>query len=461
MQQRPQRVLNVFLLSMINVAAILSIKNWPLTAGYGIYSIYFYLFAALFFFIPVSLVSAELATGWPQRGGIFVWVKEALGDRWAFLAIWLLWVENVVYYPTVLTFISATVAYAIYPPLANSPLYTFCIILTVFWGATLINLKGMKTSGWISSLGVILGTFIPGILIIGLGAFWIFGPKEFNFDIPKPNFFDPQQLSFLGGVILGLSGMEMSAIHAKDVKHPKKDYPKAILLSGLVIIGLSILGTLAIAAVLPTDKISLVAGGMEAISSFLTIYGFSWMIPIVSLLIAIGAFGTMSTWLVGPSRGLLAAAQAGEFPPFLHKVNKHEMPVAMMVLQAVVVTIISSLFLFIPDVSSSFWMFIILASQLYLIMYVLMFIVAIILKYKKPQVERTYQVPGGKAGMWAVSLIGIAGCLFTFFLGFFPPEQLPIKNKIFYELFLIIGILAFCIAPHIILKFKKPSWEKN
>ena len=82
---------------MINVATILSIRNWPVSAEYGLSSVVFLLLALLFFFIPAALVSAELATGWPQAGGVFVWVKEALGPRLGFLAIWLLWIENVFY----------------------------------------------------------------------------------------------------------------------------------------------------------------------------------------------------------------------------------------------------------------------------------------------------------------------------------------------------------------------------
>lgn len=450
---------------MINVAAILSIKNWPLTAAYGLSSIFYYVFAAVFFFIPVSFVAAELATGWPERGGIFVWVREALGKKWAFLAVWLLWMENVVYYPTVLTFIAATVAYIIKPVLAESAIYTFVVTISVFWIATLVNLRGMKTSGWISTLGVIIGTFVPGALILFLGLLWLFQGQPLAVDFSAsnwiPSFKSPGQLSILAGVMLGLAGMEMSAVHARDVKHPKKDYPKAIFLSAILIIGLSILGTLAISLVIPAGEISLVAGGMEAISQFLQKYSLLWMVPFISILIALGAFGTMSTWLVGPSKGLLAAAKAGEFPPILHKVNKHDMPIALMLFQAVIVSVLLTLFFFVPNVSSSFWMFVVLSSQLYLIMYIMMFVTAIVLKYKKPNVKREYTVPGGKVGMWIIAGIGAVGCLFIFILGFFPPEGVEIENLFTYELFLVGGIIIFCTIPRIILFFKKPSWQEK
>ncbi|HSX12174.1 MAG TPA: amino acid permease, partial [Rhabdochlamydiaceae bacterium] len=107
------RALSVFTLAMINVAAVGSVKSWPFIAEYGFAALFYLILTALFFFFPVSLVSAELATGWPKKGGVFVWVKEAFGPKWGFLAIWLLWVENLAWYPTILSFISSTIAYII------------------------------------------------------------------------------------------------------------------------------------------------------------------------------------------------------------------------------------------------------------------------------------------------------------------------------------------------------------
>ena len=110
-----KKIISIFTLVMINLAAIGSIRNWPTIAETGFSSIFFFLLAALVFFLPTALVSAELATGWPKIGGIFVWVREAFGKRLGFLAIWLLWVENVIWYPTILSFIAATVAYTFDP----------------------------------------------------------------------------------------------------------------------------------------------------------------------------------------------------------------------------------------------------------------------------------------------------------------------------------------------------------
>jgi amino acid transporter len=67
--------------------------------------IFYILFAAGMFLLPASLVAAELGGAFSKEGGgIYTWVKEAFGSRWGFTAIWLQWIQNVVWYPTVLAF---------------------------------------------------------------------------------------------------------------------------------------------------------------------------------------------------------------------------------------------------------------------------------------------------------------------------------------------------------------------
>ncbi|MBL6967130.1 MAG: amino acid permease, partial [Desulfobacteraceae bacterium] len=161
------KVLGVFSIAMINLAIIYSIRGLPLLAEEGTSAAFYLLASAVFFLIPVAFISAELATGWPPKGpgGIYVWVREALGERWGFVAVWMQWSENVIWFPTVLSFIGATITYIFMPSLANNKVYMLATILVIYWAGTFANLRGMKTSAWISTLGVI-GTMLSTALIV-------------------------------------------------------------------------------------------------------------------------------------------------------------------------------------------------------------------------------------------------------------------------------------------------------
>jgi amino acid transporter len=98
-------------IALITVAAILTLRSLPSLAEYGWASIAFYVVGAIFFFIPLAFVAAELATGWPRAGGMYAWVKQGWGSQTGFLAVWFDWIENVVWFPTVLSFVAATLAY--------------------------------------------------------------------------------------------------------------------------------------------------------------------------------------------------------------------------------------------------------------------------------------------------------------------------------------------------------------
>ena len=339
------------------------------------------------------------------------------------------------------------------------------MVLVAFWVATLANLLGMKISSLISTIGVIFGSFIPGALIIILGLVWYFSGRpieiSMTWDSLIPNMGSVEQLVFFTGVILSLCGMEMSAIHARDVRNPQRDYPKAIMLSAALIIGMSILGVLTIASVIPQKQISLVAGSMQAFSYFVNAYGLKWLTPYIAVLIAAGAFGSLSTWVIGPTKGLLAAARDGDLPPFFRTVNKKGMPTRLLITQAIFVSVLSLIFVFMPTVSSAFWILSAIVAQLYLVMYILLFAAAIKLRYKNPNTQRPYKIPGGKVGIWIVSGVGTIASVFAMIIGFFPPAQIETGNVVFYVLFLVLGVIVACFTPSIILLFQKPHWKKQ
>lgn len=465
METQPRRFLGVFLLALLNLSVMTSLRNLPIVSEYGFGSPFFYLLVAIVFLFPAALVSAELATGWNQTGGIYIWVKEAFGPGWGFFAVWMQWIHNVTWFPAILSFSATAFAYLINPELAENKTYLVCCILGGFWGFTFFNYFGLKTSSWFSAIGVMAGTIIPGFLLIILGLTWIGKgyPIQIEFSpgalIPKMD--NIQNLVFLTGLFLAFGGLEVSAAHAREVKDPQKTFPRAILIAAVLSLILYAIGALAIAIMIPKDQISLVAGLMEAFAKFLGQFHLSWLIFPLGLMIVLGAVGELNAWIIGPVRALHATSKHGDLPPFFQKLNKHGMPAHLLLFQGVIVTISSFVFLFMPSASSAFWILSAMSAQLYLIMYFLMFLAAIKLRYSHPHVERTYRIPYHMPGIWFVGSLGAISSLFAFSIGFIPPGQLKVGSLLFYEGFLIIGISLMALIPYIIFKFRDPSWERG
>jgi glutamate:GABA antiporter len=165
------RRLGVIGLALVLIAAMDSIRNLPTTATFGWSAIFFYVIAVVTYLVPVALCSAELAT--TVGGGMYRWVREAFGSRWGFLAVWCDWSENIVWFPTVLVFLATTAAYVINPNLSQNKAFLVPVMLVIFWAVTLSSLFGsLKSARW-TGVGVVIGTAIPTLAIIGLGLWWV------------------------------------------------------------------------------------------------------------------------------------------------------------------------------------------------------------------------------------------------------------------------------------------------
>ncbi|MGB6976818.1 MAG: amino acid permease [Gammaproteobacteria bacterium] len=444
---------------MMNVIAIDSLRSLPFSAVYGFSLVFYYSLASLVFFIPIALVSAELATGCSSRGGIYLWVREAFGERWGFLTIWLQWIYNVVWYPTILAFIAGALAYLINPALTNNKIYMLSAILLLFWFATLINCFGMRWSSLVSTLGALVGTLMPMLLIIVLGTLWFYQGKPLQITFTHQAFWpvlsNLNNLSFLIAVLFGLIGVEMSAVHADEVHNPDKTYPLAIFYSCLLIIFSLVFASLAIAIVVPQKQLNLITDLIAAFMIFFNAYHMLWMKPIITLLIIIGGMSGVAAWVIGPTKGLVVAAQEGSAPAWFGKVSRSGVPLNLLLLQAIILTLLCTVFLLLPSVSSSYWVLTAITAQLALFVYILMFAAVIRLRYKKRQTQPAYKIPGGRWVVWLVAGIGILSCLAAIGLGFIPPTQIKVGSILRYETILVVGILALCAPPFIIQAINK------
>ncbi len=452
---QPKKVLSVFSLVMINVIAVDSLRTLPISAKLGLPLVFYYVIAAVAFFIPVALVAAELATAYPNTGGIYVWVREAFGKRGGFITIWLQWIYNVVWYPTILAFIAATLSYLISPELSNNKFYLLGTVLALFWLFTLLNCFGMRISSIVSIIGATLGTIFPMLLIIFLAILWAILGKPMAVDYPAawlPSFQSLGDLSLFAVVLFGLIGMEMSAVHAEDVRNPQKDYPKALFYSTFLIISTLSLGSLAIVIVVPNGSLSVVSGLIDAYAVFFKAYHMPWMTPVIAVFIILGGLSGMSAWIIGPTKGLLVSARDGSLPARFAYTNKYGAPTTILFTQAIIVSILSSAFILFPTINAAYLILSDLSALMALLVYIIMFSAAIKLRYRKSDHPRGYVIPGGNKMMWLVSVTGILCCAGAMVIGFAPPSQIPVGNVFIFESFLIGGLILFALIPWLLAK---------
>jgi amino acid transporter len=298
-----------------------------------------------------------------------------------------------------------------------------------------------------------------------LGLIWFFQgrPSEITFTFSSlfPTTASYDKLAFFSNILFGLIGLEMVAAHAGEMKNPRRDYPKALFFSSIIILTSIILASLAIAMVVPHKNLNLVVGVIQAFSLFFEAFGMPWMTKIIAVCVILGGLSGVAAWMIGPTKGIMIAGKDGSLPKLFTKVNKHGVPTGALFLQAIIVSILSLAFVFMPTVNSSFWLLSIITAQLALIVYVTLFAASIKLHHHKREVQRNFKVPFGDFGIWFVAISGIFISFVAIGVGFIPPSNIPMHGSISYEFLLICGMILLSALPFPLYWISRSSKRKK
>ncbi len=454
-----QRKISTLALTLLITGAIDSIRNLPATALFGTQLIAFFILAALFFLIPVALIAAELASTFiDEEGGIFHWVHLALGEKAACIAVWLQWINTLVWFPTILSFIAGTIAYLINPLLASNKFFLTFSSIFLFWSLTLLNLRGLKTSANFASFCAIVGMILPMLIIISLAIYWLTSHHPIALTFTKvslvPQITNTHSWVSLTAMVTSFLGMELAAVHVKQVNNPKRNFPIAMLISVILILFTMIFGSLAIAFVIPKHQIHLVDGVMQAYEFFFHAFGLDYFLKPLAILIIIGSLGGMINWIISPTKGLFLVAHHGFLPPFFTKTNQQDAASSILLMQAVIVSLIALLFLIIPNINEVYWFLTALSTELYMFMYLMMFIAAFAIR-KKSLKRQGFHIPGKRLGFYLVTLMGTIGVVVTCLIGFIPPtESIKLAEPSLYPLYFLLGLVVMLAPVLLLLRYK-------
>jgi glutamate:GABA antiporter len=309
--------------------------------------------------------------------------------------------------------------------------------------------------------GTLLGTLIPAAILVALGIAYLVQPNHSAAPMTAHHILPAW--TGLGSIVLVVNsfftyaGVEVNAVHVDELRNPAREYPRSIFVAMALVLAVFIGPTLAISWVIPSARISFTAGVMQAFESLFSHFGVSFGVPLIAIALAVGALAGMLAWLDGPSEGLLRIGrEQGFLPPFFQKVDRHGIEFRILATQGTVITLIALLYAFLPSVSHAYWIFAAMATQVYLIMYVLMFIAAIRLRRSQPDHPRGYRAPA----MGLLCVLGGVSSVAALVIGFIPPSQFALSNPLIYALLILAGILAIGILPPLLMdRLRKPGWK--
>ena len=456
-------MLGIFSVAMLSTAAGVSVRNLPGMAVEGWALIFWYVLGTVLFLLPLALTAAELASTWPKAGGVYAWVREAFGEPTGFMAVWSIVVQNLPWYPTVLAFVAVSLAYGFEPAWQDNRAFVAGVMIGVFWALTLASLAGPVAATKLTTFGTIAGSLVPAVALIGGGVAWVVAGKH----VALPPFslahllpaWDLGRLPFVSSLLLAFTGLEVSGYYALVVRNPQRDYPKAMALALVAISGLSIFATLAIALAIPADNISLSGGVVQTFVLIFGAFGLRWMAPVLAVLTAVGAVALMISWLVGPLLSLAEVARNGLLPPAFRALSARQVPAAVMLWQAVLITIVSIAFALVPSVNQAYWVLTATTTALLGFYYLPIFAAVIRLRYTQPDAPRPFRIPGGVPGVWLVGCVGLIATAFAVGISLERPSNVTFVSASVYAGAMIVLALVWMTPWAISLAVRKAAWR--
>ena len=445
------RALGLRDLVLFNLVAVLGLRWLATAAKAGPSAIALWLLAALFFFVPQGLVVGELSSRFPEEGGIYQWTKRALGERHGYVCGWCYWINNVLYYPSLLMSAAVIATYAVGKgdsAMASSWAYVLPVTLLCLWLAVGLNIVGVGTGKWLQNAGGI-GTYVPGVIIVAIAiAFVATGRPSANPITPSsvvPNLGSLQGLNLWASIAFAFAGLELSSSMGGEVRDPRRTLPRSVIVSAPLIAAAYVLGTWGLLRIVPAGDVNIVSGLLQSISSGARELSPAlwWLAPLAAAAYTLGNVGGVGAWLTAPARVAFAIGLDRYFPPAFGKIHpRWKTPYVAILVQAALATA----FLFVSVLGKGTTVerayLVILDTQLliYFIPYVYLFISFLRLR-RVDAAPDTVRVPGGAIGARATGVSGLIVTLLAMAIAMVPPDGET--DPLLFELKVVGGALTF------------------
>lgn len=388
--------------------------------------------AWLCFALPLLAAVLELSTRYPEReGGIYDWSRHALGDWAGFMSGWTYWASNLPYFPALLVFAAGAMAYLVAgdpKSLAADPVFVLSFSLSALWIATLLNVVGLNTGKWLHNVGAVMN-WVPIALLLGVayvarqrfGSATRFDARAF---VPHGSLKD---VIFWASIVFAVGGAEAAAFVRHEVADPKRQLPRALILSSAICTGGYILGTLAILVIIPTEQVSGLGGIIDAAAAGGARVGWSALVPLIALMLVISNVGGVGAWLTATARLPFVAGIDRYLPASFGELHpRFGTPHRSFFWQAGLSTAFILLSQAGTTVEGAYQILVSMGIISYFIPYLFTF-ASVIAAQRQPAPPDVIRLPGGGAVSIAVALLGFTVILIAIGLACIPDASEPNK----------------------------------
>ena len=258
----------------------------------------------------IILCFAEVGSRFDETGGPYVYAREAFGPTVGFGVGWLSWLARLSAFAANCNLLVSYLAF--FWPGATVPLHRAIIISLVVISLAAINLIGVRQAAIASDVFTI-GKLIPMLIFIAAGLFFLntqayaFGPR------PSTGAFSQSVLL----LIYAFTGFEMAAIPAGEVRDPRRNLPRALLIATGVVASLYLLVQIVCIGTLPQ-----LAGSTKPLADAAQNFMGTTGAGIISAGAIISIAGNLNILVLSGSRLPFAFAEQKQLPAFVGRVNR-------------------------------------------------------------------------------------------------------------------------------------------
>jgi amino acid transporter len=418
-------------LTLFYIAGALSLRWIATAAAAGPSTILIWIFACVGFFLPLAASVLELSSRYPQEGGVYIWTQRAFGDFSGFIAAWTYWMSNLPYFPAILYFGAGSLLFA-FPrgqQLSNNGSYYWMFSLVCLGLITALNVIGLKFGKWLTSLGA-LGSWLPVLILIGLAAVSLKhdgSATSFTASTMRPHL-GLKNAIFSSTIFYAFAGCETGSFMSEEIRNARHNIPRALLVSGVILVISYIAGTIALLVALPSNAISGVGGFASAIQLMCARLGLNWMVTAIALLVAVSSVGGAAVFLSSTSRLPFVAGIDRYLPAAFGSVHAEwGTPWVAIIVYGLAGMLVALLSQAGSSVEGAYDLLVSMSVITYFIPFVFLF-AAMIRLQREPAPPGIIRLPGGSPVAILLASTGLVTTIFAIVLSAIPSSDEPHKT---------------------------------